>query len=106
VQERVDAGAFRKKAPFFIGTMMGAQPSAKDSKLKSGIVRRRKPRGSRKERIAELLEKIEAQLDVGKLKITLADFIRLTQLERELEQDDQPKEIIVTWKEPLERSGG
>lgn len=37
-----------------------------------------------------------------KLKVTLADFIRLTQLERELEQEEQPKEIIVTWKEPAE----
>jgi hypothetical protein len=53
-----------------------------------------------------LLKKIEAQLDVGEMKITLADFIRLTQLERELEQDDQPREIIVTWKDPSEKNVG
>ena len=68
--------------------------------------RRTKLYGNRKERIAELLEKIEAQLDVGKMKITLADFIRLTQLERELEQDDQPREIVVTWKDPSEKNVG
>ena len=76
--------------------------SDKNGKQSGGI----QPRGSRKERIAHLLEKIEAQLDVQELKITLADFIRLTQLERELEQEEQPKEIIVTWKDPLERDAG
>jgi hypothetical protein len=36
----------------------------------------------------------------------LADFIRLTQLERELEGEEQPREIIVTWKDPSERRAG
>jgi len=40
------------------------------------------------------------------MRVTLADFIRLTQLERELEQDEQPREIIVTWKEPTEKPAG
>jgi len=57
-------------------------------------------RGSRKERIRELLAKIEQRLDLDKGKVTLADFIRLTQLERELEEEEQPREIIVTWKDP------
>jgi hypothetical protein len=86
---------------------MGAQTSGKNPKLKEEKPdRRRKLHGNRKERIAELLEKIEAQLDVGKMKITLADFIRLTQLERELEQEDRPREIIVTWKDPPEKNVG
>ena len=86
---------------------MGAQASARSPKQqaeKQG--RRRKPHGSRKERITELLEKIEAQLNVGEMKITLADFILLTQLERELEQEEQPREIIVTWKDPSEKNVG
>jgi hypothetical protein len=33
----------------------------------------------------------------------VADFIRLTQLERELEEQDQPREIIITWAEPAEK---
>ena len=86
---------------------MGTQTSGKNPKHKEEKQdRRRKRNGSRKERIAELLEKIEAQLDVGKIKITLADFIRLAQLERELEQEDQPREIIVTWKDPSEKNVG
>jgi hypothetical protein len=86
---------------------MGAQTSGKNPKHKAEKQDRRgKLNGNRKERIAELLEKIEAQLDVGKMKITLADFIRLTQLERELEQEEQPREIIVTWKDPSEKNVG
>ena len=86
---------------------MGAQTSGTNTKHKAEKQnRRRKLNGNRKERIAELLEKIEAQLDVAKMKITLADFIRLTQLERELEQEDQPREIIVTWKDPSEKNVG
>jgi len=46
--------------------------------------------------VTKLLADIEKRLDVEKLKVTLADFIRLTQLEPELEQEVQPKEIIVT----------
>ena len=60
---------------------------------------------TRRERITRLLSDIEGKLKVDELKVTLADFIRLTQLERELEQEEQPKEIIVTWKDPTaERS--
>ena len=56
--------------------------------------------GTRRERITRLLAEVEKKLTTTKdLKVTLADFIRLTQLERELEQDDQPREIIVTWKD-------
>jgi len=58
---------------------------------------------SRRERVTQLLSLIEKQLVAGTKKATLADFIRLTQLERELEEDEQPKEIVVTWVEPTER---
>lgn len=46
-----------------------------------------------------MLTEVEKKLKAEKIKVTLADFIRLTQLERELEQDEQPREIIVTWKD-------
>jgi hypothetical protein len=62
----------------------------------------RKSTITRRERVTKMLAAIEGALDVSTLKVTLADFIRLTQLERELEQEEQPKEIIVTWKEPSE----
>jgi hypothetical protein len=59
---------------------------------------------SRKELIAGLLSRIEKQLDPQKTKVTLADFIRLIQLQRELEQEEQPAEVIVTWRDLSERS--
>jgi hypothetical protein len=33
----------------------------------------------------------------------MADYIRLTQLERELEDQEQPREIIIRWSEPAEK---
>ena len=57
---------------------------------------------SRRERISELLSKIEQRLDVDQGKVTLADFIRLIQLQRELEQEEQPAEVIITWKDAAE----
>jgi hypothetical protein len=58
--------------------------------------------GTRRQRITKLLIDIEKRLDLKNSKVTLADFIRLTQLERELEEEEQPREIIVTWKDPAE----
>jgi hypothetical protein len=67
-----------------------------------GLSMPRRSNKTRRERVTKLLAHIERNLKVEELKVTLADFIRLTQLERELEQEEQPKEIIVTWKEPAE----
>ncbi len=58
--------------------------------------------GSRRQRISKLLISVEKRLDLDNGKVTLADFIRLIQLERELQEDEQPREIIVTWKDPAE----
>ena len=59
---------------------------------------------SRNELISTLLTRMEKQLDSATTtKVTLADFIRLIQLQRELEQEEQPAEVIVTWKDRLER---
>ena len=58
---------------------------------------------SRKELISALLKRMEKQLDSAATKVTLADFIRLIQLQRELEQEEQPAEVIVTWRDRLER---
>ena len=58
---------------------------------------------TRRKLIRELLEKIENDFNVTAAKVTLADYIRLTQLERELEEQEQPREIIITWSEPAEK---
>jgi hypothetical protein len=80
---------------------MAAQVTREKQTPKAAPASRR--RGSRKHRISKLLRDIEERLDFKTNKVTLADFIRLTQLERELEEEEQPREIIVTWKEPAEK---
>ena len=57
---------------------------------------------SRKERVRDLLSVMETKLTEKADKATVADFIRLTQLERELEQDEQPGKVVVTWEESPE----
>ena len=94
------------EAPFFwdrrsCKQIMAAQRAREKEPPKARPVSRR--RGSRKQRISKLLIDIEERLDLKTNKVTLADFIRLTQLERELEEEEQPREIIVTWKEPAEK---
>jgi hypothetical protein len=79
------------------------------TKKKSKPLREKPPsrsQDSRRQRITKLLTEVEKRLDVKNSKVTLADFIRLTQLERELEDEEQPKEIIVTWKDPAEKHCG
>jgi len=61
-----------------------------------------KARTTRRAQFVEnAIEKIEAKLGAEDVKATFADFIRLLQLQKEL-QADQPHEIKVTWVEPEE----
>lgn len=90
-------------APDFFGIQMGDGTA-------NGKVRRAQKRpkgtrvaGSRRQRISKLLADVEKRLNVNNSKVTLGDFIRLMQLERELEEEEQPREIIVTWKDPAEK---
>jgi len=84
-------GASENGAPIFLRT------ERKMEKTKAG----RAPK-SRRKLIRTLLAKIEKEFKSKETKATLADFIRLTQLERELEDEEQPREIIITWSEPTE----
>ena len=61
------------------------------------------PRRSRNraELIDKAIQKIETKLDASEVKATFADFIRLLQLQKEL-QIDEPREIKVTWIDPSE----
>jgi len=52
--------------------------------------------GSRRAQVTRLLSEIEKKLK-GKESATMSDYIRLLQLERELEDAEPPREIIVTW---------
>jgi len=51
------------------------------------------------ELVHTVIQKIEERLIKEELKPTVGDFIRLLQLEKELE-DEQPREITVSWVEP------
>jgi len=51
--------------------------------------------------ISRAIESIETKLGTEALKPTVADLVRLLQIEEELEPD-QPAEIRVTWVESLE----
>ena len=50
-------------------------------------------------KIAKLLKKVEERLEEDTSKASLGDFIRLVQLERELADEETPKEIRVRWVE-------
>lgn len=83
----------------------------KDTKTKAnGKTSRRTGRGTRRKKVnkaalvEQVLHSIEQRLQRDELKATVGDLIRLVQLEKELEEE-QPKEIKVTWIEPEERSG-
>jgi hypothetical protein len=98
------AGASENGAPLFFGMQMPPRPpNAKKTSQKGSPGR---VKGSRRQRISKLLIDVEERLDLKNSKVTLADFIRLTQLERELEEEEQPREIIVTWKDPAEERCG
>ena len=49
--------------------------------------------------VKKIRERVEQKLSESDAKVTLGDYIRLVQLEKELE-DDEPKEIKVTWVNP------
>ncbi len=56
-------------------------------------------RNKQAEVVEQILEKVEQKLGEGDVKATLGDYIRLVQLQKELE-DDEPGEITVTWVDP------
>lgn len=58
-----------------------------------------KAKRSKAEVVQKILERMEDKLSHDDVKATLGDYIRLVQLEKELE-DDEPREIKVTWIEP------
>ena len=78
-QIEVVRGAFLSEGAFFIGVAM-----------------------SRKETVTKLLESMEDRLNTADGKASVADYIRLLQYERELDDEQQPREMKVTWSEPLE----
>lgn len=58
--------------------------------------------------IEKTVEKVESKLDKGEISPTVAEYLKLLQLEQEWEQQesgtDGPKEIKVTWVGPVATS--
>jgi hypothetical protein len=63
---------------------------------------------SEKVRIHELLDKtlctFETKIANKDYEPTLAEYVKLLQLGKEMGQEDEPKEVIVTWVGPTETS--
>ena len=56
-------------------------------------------RHATRERIHKLVTEIENRFESEAGKASVADYIRLLQLERELDEHEGPREIRVTWVE-------
>ncbi len=84
------AGALASGGAFFLGERMNERR-----------VRRREKH--RRRMISSLLTKVEDRVD--EMKPTVVDYIRLTQLERELDGTEQPTEVRASWQKPRDGSG-
>jgi hypothetical protein len=49
--------------------------------------------------VEQIIERVEQKITEGEVKATLGDYIRLVQLQKELE-DEEPGEITVRWVDP------
>ena len=68
--------------------------------------RKNDARRATKDRIHKLLTDIESRFESDSGKASVADYIRLLQLECELEEEDkEPREIRVTWVDPRQSTG-
>jgi hypothetical protein len=100
-------GVPETERPLFWKSHMAVSKQAKSKSTKLAATEPQVPVGpkrvkkvNRKKLIQRLMGRFEDSLDGEAPKATLADFIRLTQLERDLEQQEKPREIVITWKEP------
>lgn len=63
---------------------------------------KRHRRGALHTKVTALLGKVEQEIEKGALgKVSVADFIRLLQLKREIDGESTPRNIEVTWVETL-----
>jgi hypothetical protein len=62
--------------------------------------------GERAGVVKRLLKNVEKKLSGKEMKATLGDYIKLVQLQKELDEEQQPKEIKVTWVEAEETKSG
>ncbi len=81
--------------------------TSKKKTSKTGNARSRSGRRGKKPRVSALVEKalqsFEKRLGEDDLKLTTAEYLKLLQMEQEMEHES-PREITVTWVEPKENS--
>jgi len=63
-------------------------------------VKRREEKPTRLGRVQRMLTNLEREFQRKPPAATVADLIRLMQLERELEEGSEPEEIVVRWEDP------
>ena len=74
--------------------------SAVPRKKITAAKRQRKSTTGRSAVVGKILKHVEHKLQKEVGKASLGDYIRLVQLQKELDADKQPQEIKVTWVEP------
>ena len=62
--------------------------------------------GGPAEVLKKLLKIVEKKLTEKDIKATLGDYLKLVQLQKELDEEQEPKEIKVTWVEAQETKSG
>jgi hypothetical protein len=75
-------------------------------KKRPGAGKRQAPTGAkaRAAAVKKILLAVEKKMKGKELKATLADYIRLIQLQKEI-TPETPSDIRVTWIEPKKRTG-
>ena len=84
------------------------EAKAAEVKLARPVAKRATAAGREKRRreeqlqvIDDILKNVEEKLTGKDAKATLGDYIKLMQLQKELDEDEQPREIRVTWVDAL-----
>ena len=86
------------KTPDKAGARGGSKRLNEHIKVKSGEAL------GRAEVVRNMLTKIEAKISGEAVKTTVGDYIRLVQLQKELDEES-PREVNVRWVEPAEEFG-
>ena len=98
--QKPDHSTSTKIKSFAVRQLARARPLISHNRRLSFLRERRKKK-RQAEIVDDFIEKVEQKLSVGDVKASLGDYIRLVQLQKELE-DEEPREITVTWVEPEE----
>ena len=73
------------------------------SQLHAGHHHGEKPvRPSRTERLEKLIQRVEDKLMEGDIRVSVGDWIRLDEMERELTKSAAPRQVRVTWVTPTQ----